>query len=90
MDGAIPTTPTKNTPKLPTPHLPPPRNSLPTYLPTYLLPFSKFMSALKTYQKLTYLPIQNYLSNCLHYPQVLPTYPPSHSLSAKLQYIPTY
>jgi hypothetical protein len=49
------------------------------------------MSALKTYQRLTYLPIQNYLSKALHYLQVLPTYPPlSLSLCVKLQYIPTY
>jgi len=121
MDGAIPTTPSKNTPKLPTTPPSSPKklltylptylptslsNSLsahvkslqvlpkvlPTYFPTYLLPLSlsKFLSALKTYQRLTYLPIQNYLSNSLHYLQVLPTYPPSHSLSLKLQYIPTY
>jgi hypothetical protein len=51
MDGAIPTPPSKNTPKLPTPHPSSPNNLptylpiyIPTYFPTYSLSLSLFLS----------------------------------------------
>lgn len=103
MDGAIPTPPSKNTPKLPTPSSPKKLLTYPptypsTHLPTYLLPLSLSLKVHVCPQNLSKTDLPTYLfkTTYLTLSTISKSYPPtpppltlSHSLSNSNTYLPS-